>query len=52
MESLGVQVQTNLARQYFNTTQSPVTLVIQVDKYTYFLPVAEVTLSATSCMSQ
>lgn len=48
MESLGVQVQTNLAREYFDTTQSPITLATQVDKCTYFLPVAEVTLSATA----
>lgn len=48
MESLRVKVQTNLAKQHFNTTQRPVTLVIQVDKCTYFLPVAEVTLSATA----
>lgn len=43
-----MKVQTNLARQHFNTTQSPTALVIQVDKCTYFLPVAEVTLSATA----
>lgn len=48
MESLGVKVQTNLARQHFNTTQSPIALVIQVDKRTYFFPDAEVTFSATA----
>jgi len=44
----GVKVQTNLAKQHFNTTQSPITLVIHVDKRIYFLPVAEVALSATA----
>lgn len=48
MESLEVKVQANLARQHCNTTQSSITLVIQVDKCMYFLPDAEVTLPATA----